>query len=390
MACGKSFGRKKKSMAASAVRLAHGALFFAAFIYSGWNVVLSSSLESLSPVTFSLCREICAIPLLYLFAAKFEGPLRVPGTAREWRYVVMFGGVLGLFQLCFAVGVKLTSSTAAAVFQCVEPSTAAVIGAAVGLEPCTVAKFASAILAGGGVLVLQLGSGEGDAAAPRPPWQRGLGSFLLFCQGVGIATYCLLQKQLVRGAVGGGGASADEDDDGTGAAADDDDGDDEGRGGRALLAPLRSAAAARQRPWGPITLTAHACAGSCVVMTVAALVDTAAGLESPPPLSRRAFADVSTAESVAALAYAVVLSSIVGYSLRAWANKHVDAATLVLYNAVQPPLTSIIQVVLHPRTSTYGPKEAGATALAVLAVVVAAREKKKTPKPPARDPETLN
>ena len=66
--CGNFVDDKKEGMA-SAVRLAHGALFFAAFIYSGWNVVLSSSLESLSPVTFSLCREICAIPLLYLFAA---------------------------------------------------------------------------------------------------------------------------------------------------------------------------------------------------------------------------------------------------------------------------------------------------------------------------------
>ena len=62
-------------------------------------------------------------------------------------------------------------------------------------------------------------------------------------------------------------------------------------------------------------------------------------------------------------------------SLRAWANRHVDAATLVLYNAVQPPLTALIALALAPGSSTYGAREGGATALVVLAVAVAAREK---------------
>ncbi|KAH8097577.1 glycosyl transferase [Aureococcus anophagefferens] len=190
------------------IRLAHVALFFAAGIYSGYNVLLAASLKHLSPVTFSLCRELVAIPLLYAWASRAEAPVRFPATPREWRYMASFGVVLGLFQLCFAVGVAWTSPTAAALFQCVEPSTAAVIGAAVGLEPCTLAKLGSAVLAGGGVALLQLGG-----ARPPPPWPRcaGLGSCLLFCQGVGIATYCLLQKQLVRG---DDGAASDDDDDG--------------------------------------------------------------------------------------------------------------------------------------------------------------------------------
>ena len=50
--------------------VAHGALLFAALIYSGYNVLLARSLKHLSPVTFSLCRELVAIPLLYLWAAR--------------------------------------------------------------------------------------------------------------------------------------------------------------------------------------------------------------------------------------------------------------------------------------------------------------------------------
>ena len=337
------------------VRLAHVALFFAAGIYSGYNVLLAASLKHVSPVTFSLCRELVAIPLLYAWASRAEAPVRFPATPREWRYMASFGVVLGLFQLCFAVGVAWTSPTAAALFQCVEPSTAAVIGAAVGLEPCTLAKLGSAVLAGGGVALLQLGGGGGGAAAAGPRWRAGLGSCLLFCQGVGIATYCLLQKQLVRG---DDGAASDDDDEGE-------------TGGDALL----GARAAAREPWGPVTLTAHACVGSCVVMACAAVVDGAAGLEAPAPLSAGAAARVARPTSLAALAYAAVLSSVVGYSLRAWANRHVDAATLVLYNAVQPPLTALIALALAPGSSTYGAREGGATALVVLAVAVAAREK---------------
>ncbi|KAK7238682.1 glycosyl transferase [Aureococcus anophagefferens] len=332
------------------IRLAHVALFFAAGIYSGYNVLLAASLKHLSPVTFSLCRELVAIPLLYAWASRAEAPVRFPATPREWRYMASFGVVLGLFQLCFAVGVAWTSPTAAALFQCVEPSTAAVIGAAVGLEPCTLAKLGSAVLAGGGVALLQLG-GAAPPPPPGPRWRAGLGSCLLFCQGVGIATYCLLQKQLVRG---DDGAASDDDDDGRRAA-------------------TRSSRARAREPWGPVTLTAHACVGSCVVMACAAVVDGAAGLEAPAPLApaRRA----SPGRRRSPLAYAAVLSSVVGYSLRAWANRHVDAATLVLYNAVQPPLTALVALALAPGSSTYGAREGGATALVVLAVAVAAREK---------------
>ena len=69
---------------------------------------------------------------------------------------------------------------------------------------------------------------------------------------------------------------------------------------------------------------------------------------------------------------ATILSSTVGYSLRAYANRFVDSATLVLYNAVQPPLTALLAVCVG--LGGFGWREAGATALVGAAVFIVARD----------------
>ena len=70
-----------------------------------------------------------------------------------------------------------------------------------------------------------------------------------------------------------------------------------------------------------------------------------------------------------------------GYSLRAYANRFVDSATLVLYNAVQPPLTALLAVCFG--LGGFGWREAGATVLVGAAVFVASRE--TTTRRPSRD-----
>ena len=92
---------------------AHAALLAAALIYSGYNVLLARALASLSPVAFSLCRELAAIPLTYAWAAHLEGGVRLPSTKHERTRLVALGLVLGVYQLCFATGVALTSATTA-------------------------------------------------------------------------------------------------------------------------------------------------------------------------------------------------------------------------------------------------------------------------------------
>ena len=70
-----------------------------------------------------------------------------------------------------------------------------------------------------------------------------------------------------------------------------------------------------------------------------------------------------------------------GYSLRAYANRFVDSATLVLYNAVQPPMTAMLAVCVG--LGGFGWREAGATALVGAAVFIGSRE--TTPRRPSRD-----
>ena len=71
-----------------------------------------------------------------------------------------------------------------------------------------------------------------------------------------------------------------------------------------------------------------------------------------------------------------------GYSLRAYANRFVDSATLVLYNAVQPPLTALLAVCVG--LGGFGWREAAATALVGAAVFIGSRE--TTTRRPSRDP----
>ena len=319
-------------------RRAHAALLVAALIYSGYNVLLARALAQLSPVAFSLCRELAAIPLTYAWAAHLEGGIRLPATKHERARLVALGLVLGVYQLCFATGVALTSATTAGIFQAVEPTTAAIMGAALGLEPMTRARAAAAFLAGAGVLLLEASGGV------RP---NLLGCALLFCQGVGIAAYCLLQRTLVRGNV------SDE--------------------------LLLGGSPPPTNPWGPITVTAHALPVAAFVLACAAVVDTLLGVEKPFGAAQRR--RLSRPDALAALAYATILSSTVGYSLRAYANRFVDSATLVLYNAVQPPMTALLAVCFG--LGGFGWREAGATVLVGAAVFVASRE--TTTRRPSRD-----
>ena len=120
--------------------LSHGALLVGGFIYSGYNLLLAACLHgAVSPVGFSVLREVAAVPLLYCWAAVAERPLTRPPPSDCRRFVAL-GIILCAFQLCFAIGVALTDGQTAAFFQCLEPSTAALLGAAVRVEQLTVAK----------------------------------------------------------------------------------------------------------------------------------------------------------------------------------------------------------------------------------------------------------
>jgi drug/metabolite transporter (DMT)-like permease len=122
-----------------------------------------------------------------------------------------------------------------------------------------------------------------------------------------------------------------------------------------------------------LTATAHAYCASTVVLLLAAGVDTAAHLSNPPPFSRAQLeAFTSSPLPAVALAYAVFLASLVGYTLGAWANKRLDASTVVLYNAAQPPITALLGLITGVGARRYGVFEAAGSGLVMLAVVTSA------------------
>ena len=143
------------------------------------------------------------------------------------------------------------------------------------------------------------------------------------------------------------------------------------------------------KAFGPVTVTAHACACSLVVVSSAAVASSLCGFESPAPLSREGLAALAKPETLGALAYAAGLSTVLGYSLRAWASARLDASTLVLYNAAQPPMTAAIAALCAgaPRAH-YGTKELASTALVICAVAVAATERRAAERPKQAEPHT--
>jgi drug/metabolite transporter (DMT)-like permease len=227
---------KRASAADRALEVkSHAALIIAAAISSGFNVVLSQTLHGgVSPLAFAAVRDAAALILLYAWAVAVEGPLQWP--AREHRTAFLaLGLLLGAFQMCFAGGVALTDADTAALFQCIEPTTAALMAALLQQERLTISKSFSALFAGSGVLLIQLtslnhavtnlnhtvtnfnhtvtnlnlaasassdtsGSGGGGSGGGGGGGTLAytVGCALLFGQGIGIVGFCLIQKRLVR------------------------------------------------------------------------------------------------------------------------------------------------------------------------------------------------
>ena len=331
------------------------ALLGAAAIYSGFNLVLASMLGGgVSALAFSVVREAGAIVLLYTWAAVAEAPLVLPDAAHRWHFVAL-GFILAIFQMCFATGVALTDAQTAAVFQCIEPTTAALLGGLLGEERLSCIKLLSALFAGAGVLLIELTSPRASSSAdahgsstsvpmlpPSPPAdslltpgvERAIGCTLLFLQGVGIACFCMLQRRLALiphrdarevvpvtrvGTVTSGADVGRESDIVSDGAAED------------VCAVINDAC---ERPdasshstshssalaYGPVTVTAHAYASSLTLLLVMAGVDSALRMETPAPLSLASLRRLVSTQALVTVAYAVVLTSCVGYSLRAWAD----------------------------------------------------------------------
>ena len=377
----------------------HCALAVAAALYAGLNVTTQLALcePNINPLTLALAREILAAPLLYLLALASEKKISCPSRDDAAKFAAL-GALLSTFQLCFIFGIKLTDANTAALFQAIEPTTAAIFGAAICLEKLTPAKVASALLAGAGVIILihpPSHSGEhhnhtcgashhGSELPGKGP--RSLGCLLLFGQGLGISAYCLLQKSLVRRKSYlvnlcnerympsiDSTTSLDSMCEDVSIKPSPYDACRRPLSNPILnetLQPTLLNQSDRQAQflYGPVTVTAHAYCTSIVILSIVASLP----LSSSPALSWSQMSLFQEPAPLIALLYSVIFASVIGYSLRAWANRHVDASTLVLYNALQPPLTSILGWLMDPEHTLFGWRKLAGSALVLLALCVCA------------------
>ncbi len=372
---------------------AHAALILSACIYSFFNVLMAQAFghKTASPVLFAVIRQAAALPVLYCGAIIFEGPLRLPKKVPEIVRFLGIGVILGAMQLCFTIGIALTDANTAALFQCVEPITASIVGAVSGMEPLTIPRIIGAVLAGAGVTIIVLVPGTRPSVSDESDGkdERVIGYILLYAHGLGVSCYLLLQKVFVRGyqVVGEGTEASGLNDERidepllSPTAIKDDNAD---TSLNSISSPPVGAEGFEPdlgKPYGPITVTAHAGVPSLFLLLIAAVIDTGMKLESPTPLSQAAVSQLgSNALAIGAVAYAVLFASVLGYSLRAWANRFVDATTLVFYNASQTPLTAIIAAALTSvwPSPPYSWEQGVGTILVVIGVLMSTQDRLPT------------
>ena len=94
---------------------AHGALITAAFIYSGFNLLMAAAFKDahVSPIGLSVVREVACIPLLYSWAAVAEAPLQRPSFPDARRFALL-GEML---VRCLAIASQLNPCRVRAIMQ---------------------------------------------------------------------------------------------------------------------------------------------------------------------------------------------------------------------------------------------------------------------------------
>ena len=105
-------------------------------------------------------------------------------------------------------------------------------------------------------------------------------------------------------------------------------------------------------------------------------------------LRPKATASSGGVQRPAAAAHADI-STASDHTVHRWANRHVDAGVLVLYNAVQPPLTALLLLAVPPADQArYGWRELLGSALVMGAVALSAldaRRGRRLAERPGRD-----
>lgn len=233
-------------------------------------------------VAFSFWRFVGATPLL--IAMTIQKGVPIP-SARETAWFALLGVLLVGNQLFANLGVQFAGALIATCMQPTSPALSYGMAVVVGQERVTVAAIAGIAISVAGSVVVAAGRGHNDGVHGSVC----LGFVCLLVNSGCFAAYCVCMK---------------------------------------LVAHERSAA---------VVITAASQAFGLVAMAAVMLARQALA-PAPPPLwlPRAAFG---------ALAYWVVLVSVVAYLLFSWASRRLPASTVALYAVLQPAVGAALSVV---------------------------------------------
>jgi len=298
---------------------AHGIMLLTTFIYATWNCINRSVGKSnASPIAFVSLRLAGALILLVgLQCATAPWQILPTELKVNFKRYAMMGVLLCGIQMLLMAGTALTSATTLALFQSVEPSTAVLLGFILRMEdPHTLPRrLLSAAVAGFGVAVTLLwheqdmGSPEHGSSAHgsiEKNFGHLIGCMLLLSQGCCLVLYYLNQTMLLE---------------------------------------------AKSSTRTPLLMTTCACGCALPISVLVVVLNI---LVLPIDSKLTSFNEVfvvfteyptdGTLPPFAGLLYAILFASVAGYLLCGTANTRLEASEMVMYQAVQLPITAAMSV----------------------------------------------
>ena len=280
----------------------HAALVSAHVLFGAGSVVAALGLNAISPLMFSLIREVGAGTLLVVASVATTG-LWPRAALPEWRRFFGLGLMLYLNQVAFIIGVKLANPVAGSVWQPSQPIITAAIAMFLGPrhklgEPFSCARVLGILLAFGGcaaMVVLSAGASGNRHTAAREV--AGNAFFLLNCTG-------------------------------------------------GSLFVLLSRPALEAFPPVCVIAWAYVAAAGLTLATALAVSASPSALAFLCPECDRAAPFRVPVSSGWALAYWVLAGSALCFFLLTWANKRASATLIVGYSALQPVTAMLLTVVL--------------------------------------------
>jgi len=272
----------------------HIAFIAAQVSFGGSSVVGSLGLPATNPVLFAMIREGIAGPLLCLISYIIT---RSIPSIYDYKLFILPGIMLYLNQLFYIVGLKLSDSITAAAFQPSQPILACIFGFCLGTEKhFDVYKILGIIIAFGGALVMIL-FGQHEDGSNVSIWNRfgGIICFIINCSAT--VFYLILNKPALK-------------------------------------------------IYDSITVTSYSYIIASILMVISQLIVALSNTLLDNLCSDCNGAWDVPVNTIYALIYWVLFTSVLSYLLITWGNKYSDPSINLAYSVLQPATSAFVSALL--------------------------------------------